>query len=162
MKEIWKDIPNYDGYQASNLGNIKNKKTGNILKPYENTNGYLQVELWKNGKGKKIVVHKIIANTFLSNINNLPQINHKDENKLNNNINNLEFCTAKYNSNYGTRNLRLSSPVLCVELNKKYNSIKEASKDLKIYKTSISHCCANSQHYKTAGGYHWRYIKEDG
>ena len=161
MKEIWKDIPNYDNYQASNLGNIKNKKTGKILKPYKNTNGYLQVELWKNNKGKKIVVHKIIANTFLSNINNLSQINHKDENKLNNNINNLEFCTAKYNANYGTRNLRLSSPVLCIELGKKYNSIKEASKDLKIYSTGISHCCSDSKHYKTAGGYHWSYIKED-
>lgn len=159
--EIWKDIENYDNYQASNLGNIKNIKTDKNLKQYKITNGYLQVELWKNGKGKKMLVHKIIANTFLSNINNLPQINHKDENKQNNCVDNLEFCSSKYNSNYGTRNLRLSSPVLCVELNKKYNSIKEAGEDLNIYYSCISHCCANSKHYKTAGGYHWEYIKEE-
>lgn len=161
MKEEWKDVFGYEGiYQASTLGNIKNIKTNKTLKPFKNTNGYYQVELWKNGKGKQIVVHKIIAKTFLSNPSNLPQINHKDENKTNNSIDNLEWCTAKYNSNYGTRNLKLSSPVICIELNKKYSSIKEASKELKIQQAHISGCCAKRKHYKTAGGYHWRYAKE--
>ena len=171
MNEIWKDIKNYEGfYQISNLGRVKslprkrNNKFNNeeiILKQFKNTNGYLQVDLWKNNVGKHILVHKLVAQTFINNPNNYPFINHKDENKQNNCVNNLEWCTSKYNANYGTRNLRLSSPVLCVELNKKYNSIKEASIDLSIYKTSISHCCANREHYKTAGGYHWQYIKED-
>lgn len=171
MKEIWKDIKYFENvYQISNLGRIKslpkkrNSKFNNkeiILKQFKNTNGYLQIDLWKNNKRKHILVHKLVAQTFIENSNNYPFINHKDENKQNNCVDNLEWCTAKYNANYGTRNLRLSSAVLCIELNKKYNSIKEASEDLKIYKTSISHCCANSKHYKTAGGYHWRYIKEE-
>ena len=155
MKEIWKSIKGYEGlYEVSNFGKIKSLKKKIILKQFKNTNGYFRVKLWKNKKSKQFLVHKLVAESFILNINNFPFINHIDENKENNCTNNLEFCTAKYNSNYGTRNLRLSSPVLCVELNKKYNSIKEASKDLKIYKTSISHCCANSEHYKTAGGYH--------
>ena len=104
--------------------------------------------------------YDLISDSGILNPNNLPQVNHKDENKLNNSVNNLEWCTAKYNCNYGTRNKKISSPVLCIELNKKYNSIKEASEDLKIFYSNISHCCSNSKPYKTAGGYHWKYIKE--
>ena len=162
MKEIWKNIKNYESiYEISNLGRIKSLKKGIILKQFKNTNGYFQVELWKNKKGKQFLVHKLVAESFILNINNFPFINHIDENKENNCTNNLEWCTAKYNCNYGTRNSRLSSPVICIELNKTYNSIKEASKDLNIQQAHISGCCAKRKHYITAGGYHWQYVKEE-
>ena len=162
MKEIWKPIKGYEKiYEVSNFGKIKSLKKKIILKQFENTNGYFQVELWKNKKGKKFLVHKLVAEEFISNNDNLPYINHKDENKQNNRADNLEWCTAKYNSNYGTRNSRLSSSVICVELNKIYNSIKEASKELNIQQAHISGCCSKRKHYITAGGYHWQYIKEE-
>ena len=163
MKEIWKDIKGYEGiYLISNYGRVKSlHKKEKIIKQFENTNGYLQVDLWKNGIGKHILVHKLVANSFIKNLKNYPFINHKDENKKNNRVDNLEWCTAKYNCNYGTRNLRLSSPVICIELNKKYNSIKDASDDLNIQQAHISGCCMKRKHYNTAGGYHWQYAKEE-
>lgn len=162
MKEIWKPIKGYEKlYEVSNFGKIKSLKKKIILKQFKNTNGYFQVELWKNKKGKQFLVHKLVAESFILNINNFPFINHIDENKENNCTNNLEWCTAKYNCNYGTRNSRLSSPVICIELNKTYNSIKEASKDLNIQQAHISGCCAKRKHYITAGGYHWQYVKEE-
>lgn len=117
MQEIWKDIKNYEGlYKVSNLGNVKSlpKKAGRsnrkekILNFNKNSKGYLRVELSKDKKRKQCLVHRLVAETFIPNYNNLPQINHKDENKENNYIDNLEWCDNKYNNNYGTRNQRLS------------------------------------------------------
>ena len=126
MKEIWKPIKGYEKlYEVSNFGKIKSLKKKIILKQFKNTNGYFQVELWKNKKGKQFLVHKLVAESFILNINNFPFINHIDENKENNCTNNLEWCTAKYNCNYGTRNSRLSSPVICIELNKIYQLMKK-------------------------------------
>lgn len=115
MEEIWKDIPNYIGlYQASSLGRIKNIKRDKIKKLTINQDGYYFIKLSKNNKKKVFLVHRLIAETFLDynnfkycendlgkvyNKNNLV-INHKDENKLNNNINNLEWCTNAYNIKY--------------------------------------------------------------
>lgn len=158
MQEIWKDIKNYeDKYQISIFGNVKNVKTNKMLTPYKNTNGYFQIDLWIKNKRKKFLIHKLVAETFIPNINNSPIVNHKDENKQNNNINNLEWCTAKYNANYGTRNKKLSKPVVCIELNKQFESLKMAEEELKIEKTNISKCCYKKRHHKTAGGYHWRW-----
>lgn len=105
--EVWKDIPNFEGlYQVSNLGNVKSLNRiindrhknikGKLLKP-NIANGYYKVVLSKNGKLKTIPIHKLVAQTFILNADNKPQINHIDGNKLNNNINNLEFVTAKEN-----------------------------------------------------------------
>lgn len=120
--EIWKDYKDYEGlYQASNLGRmrsldrwVKSKSgsvrfyKGRILKPYTDKDGYLLVGLWKNNKHKTYKVHRLVAETFLPNPDNLPQVNHKDENPLNNNVNNLEWCNSKYNCNFGTRIERIS------------------------------------------------------
>lgn len=108
MEEIWKDIEGYEGkYQVSNLGRVRSlnyNHTGEIklLKQYTNKKGYKQVELSKNGKGKNYLVHRLVTIAFIPNPNNLPIINHKDENPSNNNVNNLEWCTYEYNVNYGT------------------------------------------------------------
>ena len=122
QKEIWKDIPNYEGlYQVSNIGNVRTldkyvnssiknndkvKRKSQILKQY-NKRGYLQVTLTVNNKRHYFGVHRLVAQAFIPNPNNFPQVNHKDENPLNNNVKNLEWCTAKYNCNYGSRNSKI-------------------------------------------------------
>lgn len=105
--EEWRDINGYEGlYYVSDWGNIKNKKGKIIAKEF--FKGYYRVHLWKNGKGKHLFIHRLVAIAFIPNQNNYPQINHIDENKLNNRVENLEWCTAEYNSNYGTRKERNS------------------------------------------------------
>lgn len=102
--EVWKDIPDYKGlYQVSNFGNVKSLKgKEKILKPQPNNNGYLRVGLSKNGNCIQFFVHRLVASAFLKNDNNLPCINHKDENPSNNHVDNLEFCNHTYNMNYGS------------------------------------------------------------
>ena len=97
--ETWKAIKGYPNYEVSNLGNVRNKK-GNVLKPEETERGYLRVNLFNNGKVKHHKIHRLVASTFIPNENNFPQINHKDENKKNNKVDNLEWCTNWYNSHY--------------------------------------------------------------
>lgn len=118
MKEIWRDIKGYEGlYKVSNYGRIKSlerkdclgrSKKEKILKLSEDKDGYLLITLHKNKKVKTFKVHRLVAETFVPNPNNYPIINHKDENKINNHVSNLEWCTVKYNNNYGTRNERSS------------------------------------------------------
>lgn len=114
-QEIWKDIKNYEGlYKISNLGRVKSlpKYAGRsyrkekILKTYLDKNGYVKVILCKNNRTRFLSIHRLLAEAFIPNPNNYPQINHKDENKQNNSLNNLEWCTCKYNINYGTRTKR--------------------------------------------------------
>nr|UVX78837.1 MAG: zinc-binding loop region of homing endonuclease [Bacteriophage sp.] len=102
MEEIWKDISGYEGkYQVSNFGRIKNSK-GLILKTIKDKDSYLTINLYKNRKIKTFKIHRLVAEAFISNPNNYPCVNHKDENKENNCIENIEWCNHKYNSNYGT------------------------------------------------------------
>lgn len=115
-EEIWKDIEGYEGlYQVSNLGRVRSfdridrlgrLRPGVILRPLMNTYGYIQVSFCKEGKEKKLQVHRLVAQAFIPNPEGLPQINHKDENPKNNRVDNLEWCDGKYNCNYGTRNER--------------------------------------------------------
>lgn len=113
MKEIWKDIVGYEGYQVSNLGRVRNKK-GKILtlklsKPTKRSNiGYLQAHLWKNGKGKFYTVHRLVWIAFNGEIPQGFEVNHIDENKYNNRLDNLNLLTSKENKNWGTRNKRIA------------------------------------------------------
>lgn len=118
QKEIWKDIQGYEGkYQVSSCGRVKSlpRKTKNqygkeeiIIKQRTDKDGYKRINLYKNGKRKTYLVHYLVAETFLENTNNYSEINHIDECKQNNFVENLEFCTHEYNINYGTRNKRQS------------------------------------------------------
>lgn len=117
MEEIWKNIPGYEGiYVVSNFGKVKSLQRtrkgsyGSIMIVYEkilnhkiDKDGYHIVTLSKEGKTKCIGVHRLVAQAFLKNFNNLPMVNHKDEDPSNNRVDNLEWCDVKYNNNYGTK-----------------------------------------------------------
>ena len=169
--EIWKDIDGYEGlYQVSNLGRIKSlnyKRTGRtkILKLVK-SNGYLDIILYNNGKCKHYLVHRLVAKAFIPNPDSLPEINHIDENKTNNKVDNLEWCTSKYNSNYGTKPLRFSKSrgisVKCIETEIVYHSAREAERQTGIDNTQIVGVCKGKYGYQTAGGYTWEYVSKQG
>lgn len=165
-KEIWKDISGYEGlYQVSNLGNIRKiwKFKTIMCKPSSDSHGYKQIVLTKDKKRKSYKVHRLVALTFINNPNNYEEVNHKDENKTNNKIDNLEWCDRKYNCNYGNRNYKCTRHRLhrIQQYNKEnnligeYPSLKEAEKVTGIKYQSISSCCRNIK--KSAGGYKWKY-----
>ena len=144
--EIYKDIEGYEGYQVSNHGNVKSlereckgkSRKDKILKPFNNKDGYLRVGLYKEGKLKNHYVHRLVAEAFIENHNNFREINHRDEDKANNCVSNLEWCDRKYNINYGTRNEKISKQVLCLETNKIYPSLKEVQRQTGFAKSNIS------------------------
>lgn len=191
MEEIWKDVKGFEGlYQVSNLGRVRSLDRiihraasrrskdyeciikGRIIKQCNMTSGYLFVGLWKNGSHYYRGVHKLVADAFIPNPNNLPQVNHKDENKHNNIVENLEHCSASYNVMYGPSAIRrqagnvrnrkavyqLSTDGIIIQ---KFNSIREAHIVTGINKNSISLVCRGKgrqgKHYITAGGYKWRF-----
>ena len=115
MTEVWKSINGFDkGYMISSTGRIRDVEK--ILPLRKHHRGHLRVELLKNGKIKKIRVHRLVAEAFISNPNDFPEVNHKDENKKNNCVENLEWCTSEYNTNYGTLIERLSKKVRAVNV----------------------------------------------
>lgn len=157
------DIKGYEGkYAITSCGKVWSYTTKKFLRTHKNSNGYERISLFKDNGSKSLAIHKLVAMAYLPNPDNLPQINHKDENKENNYVNNLEWCTNKYNSNYGTRNERMArakwKKVLCIELNRIFDSEKQAERELNIGVARISECCSGKN--KTAGGYHWRYADE--
>jgi len=171
VKEIWKDIKGYEGfYQVSNLGKIKSLPRNNtikqskILKNGYSRKGYCIVNLSKNNKVKSYRVHRLVAQAFIPNPNNYPDVNHKDENKLNNSVDNLEWCDSQYNNTYGNRtkivSIRLSKPVSMFDKKgnyiRTYESCTEASKETGVPTCHISSCCLNRYGRKTAGGYIWK------
>ena len=176
--ELWKDVKDYEGlYQVSTLGRVRSLdkyidvkirnvdkvlRRGRILKPAYDKKGYLRVFLCKNGKRTCFLVHRLVAEAFISNPLNLPVINHKDEVKDNNYPYNLEWCTVKYNSNYGTtikrsvekRSKKVYQYDLEGNLIKEWVSAAEAGRN-GFDKASISSCCSGK--YKTHKGYIWSY-----
>ena len=110
--EIWEDIEGYEGlYQVSNLGRTKRLYKNDkekILKLMSDRKGYLRVDLYKEGKRKTYTVHRLVAQAFIPNLENKLEVNHKDEDKTNNKVENLEWVTRRENNNYGTRNERIA------------------------------------------------------
>ena len=184
-EEIFRDIEGFENlYQISNYGRVYSLISGKFLKTCKDKDNYRQITLHKNGKQKTYLVHRLVAQAFIPNPSNLPQINHKDENPSNNHLENLEWCDAKYNVNYGTRiervmqhpnykatreksgkvaSEKLSKPVLQFtkdgELVAEYPSTREAERQTRIYNQSISKCC--NEKLKSAGKYLWRYKEEE-
>lgn len=162
--EIWKDIPNYEGlYQISNLGNVKSlyRITNNnhiihekILKPQDNNNGYLIVNLYKNNKMKAKLIHRLVAKTFIDNPNNYSYINHIDKNKSNNTVNNLEWCTQSYNVIY-SKGRKVNQYDKNNNFIKTWNSIVDVKRLLNIDSSLIIRCCKGIK--KSTGGFKWEY-----
>ena len=179
-------VPGYESlYTVDEAGNVYSCRAQRYLTHSISGNGYHTVEFNENGKNKRVLVHRLVASVFIENPLGLPQVNHKDENKDNNNVSNLEWCTAKYNMSYGsgpnrrvqsrlwyTRTDRIKDiarrngsarkkAVLQIDRDSgnviaEFESAKEAS-----IKTSVDHAhlcaCCTGKGYKTAGGFVWRY-----
>lgn len=166
MQEIWRDIPSFNGvYQVSNIGRVKSFKKGKErILSQSLTRGYPSVTLTdENGKHATYLVHRLVGFAFIPNPNGYKEINHKDENKTNNNIDNLEWCTREYNMSYKTARLRqgisYGKPVEQIIIDNiviaKYCSAEVAAKINDIDSSSIHKCCKGKRQF--AGGYYWRY-----
>lgn len=174
MEEIWRDIKGFEGlYQVSNMGRVKSFRKSKklcepeeyILKNYSANNGYLQVYLYGHKKRKAPLVHRLVAEAFVPNPNNYPHVNHKDENRSNNVADNLEWCTAAYNNEYGTAKIRaaithgamveqyLPNGVFLA----KYACVSVASKITGVPDGSIQKCASGK--VVSGGGYIWKYAK---
>lgn len=162
------DISGYEGlYAVTSCGKIWSYVSNKFLRPCYDKNGYILVTLHKDKRLKTFKVHRLVAQAYISNPNNLPQINHKDENIRNNCVNNLEWCTSKYNCNYGSRNSRIaekeSREVHQYSKDGKliaiYKNTKIASEKAGIGRANIISVCSNDNRH-TAGGYVFKYGKE--
>ena len=169
INEEWRDAVGYEGlYMVSNIGRVKSlnylhTKKEKILKPGKNTRGYLYVNLCKKGKIKNTRIHRLVCEAFLPNPLNLPQVNHINEIKEDNRVENLEWCSHIYNQNFGTRNERLakafSKSVKCLETGDIYPSTMYVERKLGFNHSDISACCNKKYGHKTVGGLHWEWAE---
>lgn len=178
--EIWKEVKEYEGlYEVSNLGRVRSLdkiisdrkgrnyfRKGQIIKPQKDSGGYNKIKLSNTNNIRQMSIHRLVAEAFIPNPDNLPCVNHKNEVKTDNRVENLEWCTPKYNTNYGTcierGHKKLSKSVLQYTLDgtliAEYPSIRGIEKEKGFYNTNISACCRGK--IKTAHGYIWRYKNE--
>lgn len=164
-KEIWKNIKGYEGlYEISSFGSVRSLCSGKwgkemIRKLVPDKDGYMTVNLKKNGKYHNYKVHRLVGMAFIDNPNNLPMINHKDENRANNTIENLEWCDCKYNNNYNEKPSKYFKPINRLNedgtINKQYKSITEASKENAVDMSCIIYVLKGKR--KHAGGWKWEY-----
>ena len=153
LKETWKVIKGFPDYEVSTFGNVRNAKTGKMLKPFikDKQQSYLKVNLYNNGKLQKLSVHVLVAKAFLPDTGHNPngtlmkghhQVNHRDENKRNNNVLNLEWCDSKYNNHYSKTFEKAheanKKSVQCIETGEVYESTYDAERILNIKKNTIS------------------------
>lgn len=176
--EIWKDVVGYEGfYQVSNKGNVRSVDRevkcsnstrfykGKTLSPCIDDKGYARVLLAIAGRHKSCQVHRLVATAFLDNENNLPEINHKDENPMNNCVDNLEWCSKVYNLEYGTgRERSIQSHKIAVQqldldgnVIAEFDGVNSAARSIGKPNdaTAITKCCSGTR--RTAHGYIWRY-----
>lgn len=153
---MMKPIEGYPKYYINEEGQVWSNYSNRFLTPQISDKGYYRIGLIKDGKQVKESLHRLIAKAFIPNPDNLPCINHKDHNRLNNNIDNLEWCSYEYNNHYDGRILLTGRPVRCVETNKIYPTQRDAAKDIGLKSSSsINMVCRGER--KTTGGYHWEY-----
>ena len=159
--ETFVKIEGFEKYEVSNLGRVRNIKSGRILKPKLHRDGYLMHGLYGYDKRKNLLLHRIIATAFIDNPDEKPQVNHIDENKLNNDLSNLEWCTERENAIHGTRTKRgaekRSKKVIQLDLNdnvlNEFESMTQAEQETGVFVSNISSCCNGK--LKSAGGFKW-------
>ena len=152
--ESWKEVNGYEGlYWVSTQGHVKNRH-GRVLIP-EIRNSYYSVDFFKDGKRRKYRIHRLVAQAFIPNPDNLPQVNHKDEDKLNNCVDNLEWCDNTYNTHY-SKHQDLS--IYCFDLDQYFRSASEAAVHTGACRTSIVKACRGQ--LTQAGGKLWCYAKD--
>lgn len=169
MKEIWKEVYGFDHlYEISNQGRLRTKYAGkrgyvkdySFINPLDNGHGYLRFNLRLNHKQKTVYVHQLVAEAFIDNPFGYKEINHKDENKKNNCVDNLEWCDHKYNQNYGSLGQKISTAhcrkIRCIENGMVFESLTDAAKTLNVAKTAISNCLNGRS--KISCGYTWEYV----
>lgn len=170
---MWKEVIDYEGlYEVNSNGEIRNSLTERKLSPnYSNSSGYGQVNLRKDKIPRTFLIHRLVAQAFIENKKNLPEVNHIDEDKTNNHVSNLEWCTSKQNANHGTRvdrcngirknNTTNMKSVIGISLlentNITFPSINEAARN-GFDKYAIIKCCKNQKGFKSHKGYRWEYI----
>lgn len=171
-REIWKDIEGYEGlYQVSNMGRVRSldredaqghRIKGKVLVVSSNGKGYRQINLWQYGDVKHKFIHRLVAIAFLDNPNNLPEVNHKDENKANNSVSNLEWCTRLYNMTYGTRNKRVAKanehPIYVVTNSGHhyfFDSTKKAVELLRLDGSNVSECLHDKRKHHHGFTFEW-------
>lgn len=167
--EIWKDVNGYEGlYQVSSLGNVKSVRNDRVLKPCIHKLGYASVMLYKNNRPKRYNIHRLVATAFLDNNNHYDLVNHIDENKSNNKVDNLEWCSREYNMRFGTARRRMSEKRGHEARNKKsvlqiddtgtvikvFESITQAAREIGTSRTSISQSCNRR---KKVNNFYWSY-----
>lgn len=180
MKEIWKQIDGWEGYKISNFGNVRGKRVENLHQQLTNC-GYKIVHLSNGNTVKWLSVHRLVAEAFIPNPDNLPEVNHKDENKSNNRADNLEWCTHSYNNKYNNKSQRmletkrklgipivsqsaidghikaLSKRVICEETGEIFNSASDASRSMGFTVMAVMNAIRFN---RKSGGYHWRYLDD--
>lgn len=181
MEEIWKSIPGYEGsYEVSNMGNVRSLDRIVLMK--NGRSRFQKGRVLKTSGGKNYIlvtigvvnyaVHRLVACLFVPNPQNLPVVNHKDENRFNNRADNLEWCTQRYNTNYGTAREKRSKgylhPTKCVEqrdidgnLLNRYESVGEAARKTGLRPSNICGCCKKYNGHFTAGGFKWNYLTQN-
>lgn len=174
MKEIWKDIKDYENqYQVSNLGRVRSLdreitykdgrvylQKGKLLKYWKCNSGYLMIKL----KNKHYMIHRLVAETFIPNPTNKREVNHKNGIKTDNRLKNLEFVSPKENMAHAL-GIKLFNPhvrktckrVICLDTGQIFDSIAKAEHATGIKSTNICYCCKKKRGYRTAGGYKWEY-----
>lgn len=166
--ESWKPIKGFeDRYTVSDTGLVFSKLSGRLLTPKVDRYGYEVVALSRNRKMWHATVHRLVAMTFIPNPHSLPCVNHKDENKRNNRVDNLEWVTVKENDNYGTRNQRMAEskkkrPIaqydMSMNLIRIHPGVKDAHRNTGVNRNSIRDVCQKRR--SSAGGYIWGYWEE--
>lgn len=159
-REQWKPIDGFPNYQVSNRGRVMNLETGKVLKNRSNNHGYPYVALPKgDGKPKNMLVHRLVATAFIPNPDNLAQVNHLDEDKTNNNVENLEWCTASQNMRHSAHQMscKINQLTLDGEFIRQWESSMQIERETGYDQGNIIKCCKRYKNYSHVGGFKWEY-----